>query len=118
MVDLLGKYRYSKVYKSVTQAVTPDNIYSDKFFLRNAEAYLNKAEASAMLDNSADANTAINTLRRARYTTAGFQAVNLSGQTLINLIRDERRREMCFEGQRLFDLKRYAVNAKIHLPKV
>ncbi len=31
---------------------------------------------------------------------------------MIRLIRKERRREFCFEGQRWFDLRRYAVSSK------
>ena len=30
---------------------------------------------------------------------------------MVNFIRDERRRELCFEGHRWFDLRRYAVNS-------
>jgi hypothetical protein len=78
--------------------------------MRNAEAYLNKAEAAAMLGLPADANSAINTLRQARIDPATFSPVNYSGAQLVNFIRDERRRELCFEGHRWFDLKRYAVN--------
>lgn len=37
------------------------------------------------------------------------------GEDLVNLIRDERRRELCFEGHRWFDLRRYAVNPKYPL---
>ena len=35
-----------------------------------------------------------------------------SGKKLIELIRDERRRELCGEGHRWFDLRRYAVHPK------
>lgn len=39
-------------------------------------------------------------------------AVALSGEKLINYIREERRRELCFEGHRWFDLRRYMVCEK------
>ena len=35
---------------------------------------------------------------------------------MIDFIRDERRRELCFEGHRWFDLRRYAVNSIHPLP--
>lgn len=116
-VDAKGKYRYTKVYNSTATGITPEAIYSDNFFMRNAEAYLNLAEAAAMAGNEADANTAVNTLRQSRFLAADYQAVNLSGSDLVNFIRDERRRELCFEGHRWFDLKRYAINPKYPFSK-
>ncbi|TKC58572.1 RagB/SusD family nutrient uptake outer membrane protein [Pedobacter hiemivivus] len=111
-IDPKGKYRYTKVYRSTLNAgVTPEALYSDNFFMRNAEAYLNLAEASAMLQGKeAEANTALNTLRRARFLPQDYQETNLTGTDLVSFIRDERRRELCFEGHRWFDLRRYAVN--------
>lgn len=109
-LDNQGKYRYTKMYVSSTYNVQPTEIFADNYFMRNAEAYLNKAEAAAMLGQNADANTAINTLRQARFQASSYQPVNLAGADLVNLIRDERRRELCFEGHRWFDLKRYAIN--------
>lgn len=116
-MDNQGKYRYTKVYRSTTNNITPDNMYSDNFFLRVAEAYLNKAEAEAMLGQPAEANAAINTLRRARFADADFVAVDYAGADLVSFIRDERRRELCHEGQRWFDLKRYAVNKQYPFTK-
>jgi starch-binding outer membrane protein, SusD/RagB family len=116
-VDNSGKYRYTKMYRSTTYNVQPTEIFSDNYFMRNAEAYLNKAEAAAMLGQTADANTAINTLRQARFRPVDFTAVSLSGADLVNFIRDERRRELCFEGHRWFDLKRYAINPQYPFTK-
>jgi len=111
-LDNGGKYRYTKVYRSSSNGVEPDAYFSDNFFMRNAEAYLNLAEATAMQGDAAAANTAINTLRRSRFLAADYQPVNLTAEAQVNFIRDERRRELCFEGHRWFDLKRYAANAK------
>jgi tetratricopeptide (TPR) repeat protein len=116
-IDNLGKFRYTKMYRSSTYNVAPTEIFSDNFFLRNAEAYLNKAEAAAMLDNATDATTAINTLRKSRFLPPNYTDVNLTGADLMNFIRDERRRELCFEGHRWFDLKRYAINTKYPFSK-
>ncbi len=111
MIDSRAKYRYAKVYYSPANSAVSEPLHSDNFFLRSSEAYLNLAEANAMLGNSAEANAAIKTLRQARFLPADYQDINLTGASLISFIRDERRRELCFEGHRWFDLKRYAVNA-------
>lgn len=81
---------------------------SDVFGLRTAEGFLNMAEACAML-NDADANNWLTQLRRTRIRS--YQPVSYSGRELIDQIRLERRKELCFEGHRWFDLRRYAVDA-------
>jgi tetratricopeptide (TPR) repeat protein len=116
-VDQLGKTRYAKMYQSTTYNVHPSEIFSDNYFLRNAEAYLNKAEASAMLGKTDDANAAINVLTKSRFKPADYTPINLAEDTLVSFIRDERRRELCFEGQRWFDLKRYTVNTQYPFTK-
>lgn len=82
---------------------------SDVFTLRVAEGYLNIAEACAMLDD-AEANTWLNDLRRNRI--ADYRNQIYSGKELIEEIRNERRKELCLEGHRWFDLRRYSVNHK------
>jgi tetratricopeptide (TPR) repeat protein len=116
-IDNQGKFRYTKMYRSNTYNVLPTEVFSDNFFLRNAEAYLNKAEAAAMLGKTADATAALDKLLQARFLPADYTPVNFSGAELVNFIRDERRRELCFEGHRWFDLKRYAVNEKYPFSK-
>ncbi|ANI88197.1 hypothetical protein A9P82_02050 [Arachidicoccus ginsenosidimutans] len=111
-IDNAGKRRYAKVFYSSSYGITPDGIYSDNFFLRSSEAYLNKAEALAMLGSDQQACDAINILRKARIKREDYKPVQFTGQELSNFIMDERRRELCFEGFRWFDLKRYAVREK------
>ena len=82
---------------------------SDIMAIRVPEVYLNKAEALALLGRDAEAIEVLNELREKRLKVAG--AVTESGEGLVNFIRDERRRELCFEGHRWFDLRRYAVNS-------
>ena len=84
---------------------------SDKFAIRLPEAYLNKAEALACLHRDAEAIATLDELRALRFSPNDFKATDKSGDDLINFIRDERRRELCFEGHRWFDLRRYAVNS-------
>lgn len=71
--------------------------------MRLSEVYLIAAEASARLGNDADAKMYLNTLMAQCdpsmvYTSAGSQ--------LITDIITERRKELAFEGDRLFDLNR------------
>lgn len=84
----------------------------DSFLLRSGEIYLNKAEAQAMLDQ-ADAINTMKELMNKRYADHKLPVIDgLSGKELIQFIREERRKELCFEGHRWFDLRRYAVSPK------
>lgn len=83
-------------------------------FLRLSEAYLILAEAVYNTDEDLALQT-INDLRRKRYTDdQEYTDVNYSGEDLLNFIREERRRELCFEGQRWFDLRRYGMPSFKH----
>jgi len=76
-------------------------------FLRIAEMYLISAEAgarSASGTDDADALAKLNTLRTARGLTA---LTGLTGNTLFAEVKEERFRELAFEGFRLWDLKRW-----------
>lgn len=83
---------------------------SDQFYLRSAEAYLNLAEAYAELGQDGEAIKYLDELRKKRIRDA--IVTNASGGDLIKLIREEREREFCFEGQRWYDMRRYTVDAK------
>ena len=85
---------------------------SDYFIFRLPEIYLNKAEALAMQEKYSEAIAAVQALRTTRFVTGTLPALSLSGEELVNFIRDDRRREFTFEGQRWFDLRRYAVSPK------
>jgi tetratricopeptide (TPR) repeat protein len=89
---------------------------SEIFMIRLPEIYLNKAEALAMLGRDGDAITALQELRKNRFATTP-SSPPAGGEALVNFIRDERRRELCFEGHRWFDLRRYAVNSKYPFTK-
>lgn len=87
---------------------------SDVLMLRVAEGYLNMAEACAMLGD-AGANTYLNALRRMRI--GGYADQNYTGDELIGQVREERRKELCFEGHRWFDLRRYSVCSQLPFRK-
>ena len=95
------QYKMSKVGEKVY----------DCFVIRSAELYLNKAEAEAMLDK-AEAIQTIKTLLNNRFEGGIPDIDGLSGKDFVSFIRDERRRELCFEAHRWFDLRRYAVSPK------
>ena len=73
---------------------------------RLSEIYLNYAEAEAELGQTATALTYLNLIR----TRAGMPAVTSGGGAdLIAKIQQERRIELCFEGHRYFDLRRWGM---------
>ncbi|WP_109697223.1 RagB/SusD family nutrient uptake outer membrane protein [Chitinophaga deserti] len=87
--------------------------YTRKFeenvkLIRLAEIYLTRAEAYAQLGESdkaiADANVVI---ARADSDPAALLDAALTGTPLVEAVLLERRKELAFEGQRLFDLTRY-----------
>lgn len=85
------------------KGTSADNLVNFKVF-RVAEMYLIRAEAAALTNNATQANADLNALKAARILN--WVNVTLSGAALTNEIAAERRREMCFEGHRWFDLKR------------
>ena len=86
------------------------------------EAYLNAAEAAAMLykeNNQSEyrtkAQTLIDALRIKRFSQTTYKPTTISeGEQLVSFIRDERRRELCFENHRWFDLRRYGMEEIKH----
>ena len=97
--DSLGLRKYNRTLQR--------SYVSDIFTLRVAEAYLNAAEAYAMQNKEQEALNLLNELRSNRIMNYTSQTYTQAG--LVQQIRDERRRELCFEGHRWFDLRRYAV---------
>ncbi len=85
--------------------------------MRLSEAYLNYAEAKAMIggEGQVEATSALNTLRSKRFDPEDYEDEEFATQEeLINFVRDERRRELCFEGHRWFDLRRWGMPSFTH----
>ena len=91
--------------------------------LRLSEAYLNYAEAKAMMfkegtdgNGANDAKEALDELRSHRFATADFEALEISdAEELVQFVRDERRRELCFEDHRWYDLRRWGMKEIKHV---
>lgn len=92
-------------------------LYSYKMFTSSlptgptvAEVLLNKAEASARMNDFSTAITTVNLLRVKRFKT-GFNATlsATDAATALNLVLQERRRELPFYF-RFFDIRRFAYN--------
>ncbi len=73
--------------------------------LRLAEQYLIRAEAYCELGDFTAASKDLTTLHSKRYSSGG--AVSLNAGNWLDQISDERVRELCMEGFRLHDLKRW-----------
>lgn len=97
---------WSKCIMNYNNSVKYNTVFG--MSLRLSEAYLILAEAVYNTDEEL-ALRMINELREKRYAEGKNYEVNYSGEELLNFIREERRRELCFEGQRWFDLRRYGM---------
>lgn len=87
------------------------------------EAYLNAAEAAACLykkngggEYLTKAQQLVDDLRERRIVASVFKKTSISEpDKLISFVRDERRRELCFENHRWFDLRRYGMEEIKHI---
>ncbi|ETZ23199.1 RagB/SusD family nutrient uptake outer membrane protein [Pedobacter sp. V48] len=73
---------------------------------RLSEIYLNYAEACSALGEDGEALTYLNKIRTEK---AGLPVVSGAGAALMEKIRHERRIELCFEGHRYFDIRRWGI---------
>lgn len=80
---------------------------SSPVYLRLAEMYLNRAEASAKLGNAQAALDDVNVIRRrAGAPVHTLASIATSGKTILNIVLEERWLELSFEGHRAYDLFR------------
>ncbi len=96
---IYGDYRADKFKDALGYENTP--------VIRLSELYLIRAEAAYHLNTSADITAAqadVTTIRQRALSTA--EAVTATGEDLLDEILLERRRELCYEGHRLWDLTR------------
>lgn len=110
-----GLWKFAKKRDRVTSSL--DEV-SDFYLIRLSEIYLNKAEALAAMGQSDEAKTAVQAVRSYRFEEGSLSPIMEEGAALVGFIRDERRRELCLEAHRWFDLRRYAVNSKYPFSKI
>ena len=79
---------------------------SSPIMFRLAEMYLNKAEAYAKLGDESSALNMINEIRKNRGLEDDLITSVPTGKTILDVVLDERSRELAFEGFRLTDLLR------------
>lgn len=114
----LMKMAFGKVYVG-TQYYLPKNatgVFGRS--LRLSEAYLNYAEALANIggEGVAEAASVLTEMREKRFNPEDDFEVFITDQNeLIEFIKEERRRELCFEGHRWFDLRRWGMPSIKHV---
>ena len=92
---------------AIGSETTTGTDFSEFASVRYAEVVLNKAEALAC-SGSGEATTVMREFLATRYYE--MPEIPTEQGALIEFIRQERYKELCFEGHRWFDLRRYAVN--------
>ncbi len=103
-----GKYQISAMGE-------PNSSENFALSFRLSEAYLNLAEAAAHNNEENTALSAMRTLLENRYEPEKLAIpTGLTGESLKEFIKAERRKELCFEGQRWFDLRRYGMPQITH----
>ncbi len=100
------KYRTANYWGSSTGGT---NAY--KIFFRLAEVYLNLAEAQCELGKLTEAKAALDVVRLRAEQPKIDNASDFNGskEDLMKRIRNERRVELCFEGHRFYDQRRWKV---------
>lgn len=112
-LTVISKFKGNPLYAANTTdqawGIIPNSVIAPKAF-RIAETYLIAAEAAYKLNDEANAKKYLNALRKSR----GLADVTVSGDALFQEIKDERTRELAFEGFRLWDLRRWGMPMERH----
>jgi len=103
---------YNKKYNSSSYwGSTAGGTTSHKILFRLAELYLNLAEAQCELNNLDGAIAALDVIRvrAGQPLISAVPGFTRSKDFLMKRIRNERRVELCFEGHRFFDQRRWKI---------
>lgn len=103
----LTSYNWRK-YADETEPMS-ENLGTNQNWIifRLAEIYLNYAEAEWELGNESLARKYVNLIRSR--PSVMMPPITSSGQDLLKTIRHERQIELCFEGHRFFDVRRWKI---------
>lgn len=116
VIWVVSKFKGNKAYSDLDSQVwggyVPNGLQAPKPF-RYAEQVLIAAEAAYESGDNAKALDYLNQLKVSR----GLESVDLFGTDLQQEIRDERTRELAFEGFRLWDLRRWGMGVNRHDPQ-
>lgn len=85
------------------------------YALRSAEFYLNRAEAYAEQGEIGKAKEDIYKIRINRYSDSGYTIDASTKEEIIEIVRNERRKELCFEKHRWFDIRRWGTKRIEHV---
>jgi hypothetical protein len=104
-----ANYTGTVMHKFLDRSVDIQKSHQDLCYryMRYGEIILNYAEASNELGEDAEARTYLNMIRKRAF----MPEVTESGAALKLRIRNERRIELVFEGQRFFDVRRWLIGA-------
>ncbi|MBO7301564.1 MAG: RagB/SusD family nutrient uptake outer membrane protein [Bacteroidaceae bacterium] len=114
----LMRMAFGKIYVGTQYYLPKHDVGIFGRCLRLSEAYLNYAEAQAMLggDGVAEAARVLTELREKRFDPEDDFEVTITDQEeMIAFVKDERRKELCFEGHRWFDLRRWGMPEIVHV---
>lgn len=100
-----GSWNITKYPMSVVADVTPADGSYFHAVIRSSEMYLVAAESYARLNMEDSARFYLNAIRKRANVSAAV--VTVSGSALIDSITTERRKELAFEGFRMYDLLRW-----------
>lgn len=116
--NIIKRNNYPKYYVTKFGYQDGSPTLSSPVVLRWAEVILNAAEAYARNGNATKALELVDVIRhRAGIPDAGLFSGNMHGYTnAIDIVMDERRLELAFEGHRMFDVYRNKQNMDRHYP--
>jgi len=103
-----GSGNVETIVKYPTGVIPGFNPVSNSYYptlLRSSEMYLTIAEAAAHLGETSVAVQYLDAIRKRANPSAS--STTATGNALLEIIYDERRKELAFEGLRLFDLQRW-----------
>jgi len=83
---------------------------SSPSMLRYSEVYLNRGESYAHLNNETSALDDVNTIRENRGLENDLVNSVPSGKTIVDVVLEERRRELAFESSTVFDNRRNKID--------